>query len=508
MLMSGGKLLAAAIVMRRLLIRLGVVTRDQQMIGILLPPSVGAVLANVGVGLAGKVAVNLNYSFSGEGVSKCIDQCEISHVLSSRTFLKRRPFELHVETVYLEDLATQSTWLDRIVAAVQAYLLPLFVLERLAGVKQIKDDHVMTVLFTSGTTGDPKGVMLSQRNIASSVHAIDELFRVDKNDVCLGILPFFHAFGYSATLWLALALDMAAVYHFDPFATNAIGELARKHRATLLFATPTFLRLYLRRIDASDFASLDLAIVGAEKLDPELAAKFAKKFNASPVEGYGTTELSPWASVNVPLHRALAGAITQNKLGTVGRPVPGVDVKVVDRESSEVLATGEEGLLLVHGPNVMLGYLNRPDKTDEVIQNGWYNTGDLARCDKDGFITITGRQTRFSKIGGEIVPHEKLEQAISQIAFSDSDSSNGVQVAVTAIPDEAKGERLVVIHHPFGGLDASEIVKRLGDAGLPHLWLPKPVDFIEVEELPMTSLGKVDLGALKRIASKRSANAP
>ncbi len=504
--LTGGRLLAAAIVMRRLLRREGVVSSDQRMVGVLLPPSVGAVLANVAIGLNGKVAVNLNYTFSSEGVGRCIEQCAITHVLTSRRFLKRRPIELDAQIVCLEDLKERANWKDRVIGALGAYALPAFVLERVLRLTKIKPDDLMAVLFTSGTTGDPKGVMLSHQNIASSISAIDILYRVDPEDVVLGILPFFHAFGFSATLWLPLTLDMAAVYHFDPFGTKAISALSKKYRVTLLFATPTFLKLYLRRCDEQDLADLDLAIVGAEKLDPELATKFAEKFHATPIEGYGATELSPWASVNVPPHRSRAKGVVENRIGTVGRPLPGVQVKIVDPESGQELATGNAGLLLVRGPNVMLGYLNQPAKTAEVVRDGWYDTGDYAMLDSSGFVTITGRQSRFSKIGGEIVPHAKLERTITEIVCKDGASSDQPQVAVTAIDDAKKGERLVVIHEPLGDLTASGITSQLANMGLPHLWIPKPADFIEVPCLPVTSIGKVDLGALKRIAGERKAS--
>lgn len=315
----------------------------------------------------------------------------------------------------------------------------------------------------------------------------------------LGILPFFHAFGFSATLWLAMALDMSVVYHFDPFGTSTISELAKKYRATLLFATPSFLRLYLRRCRPEDFSDLDLAIVGAERLDSDLATKFSDQFGATPVEGYGTTELAPWATVNVPVHRSLAQGTLGNKLGTVGRPVPGVQLKVVDPDTRRELAIGEDGLLLVRGPNVMLGYLEMPEKTAMVIQDGWYDTGDIAKMDTDGFVTITGRQSRFSKVGGETVPHEKIEQLISKIIDVGDEESVMPNVAVTAIPDAQKGERLVVIYKTLGMLTASDITNKMAQT-VPNLWIPRPRDFVQVQSLPLTGIGKLDLAALKRIA--------
>ncbi|QDT01952.1 Bifunctional protein Aas [Rubripirellula lacrimiformis] len=505
--LSGGRLLTAALVTRRMLMRSGVVNNNDAMIGVLLPPSVGAVLANVGIGLSNKAVVNLNYTFTSECVETCLRACAISHVLTSRKFLKRRPFELSAKLVCIEDLSLQATWRDKLVCGLAAYGLPSFLLDRMLGLHRTQKDDLMAVLFTSGTTADPKGVMLSHGNLAASTDAIRQLYRVRKDDVVLGILPFFHAFGYSAALWLPFGLNMTVVYHVDPFGTKAIGQLAKKYHVTVLFSTPTFLKLYLRRCQPEDFAELDLAIVGAERLEASLAKSFSEKFGATPVEGYGTTELSPWASVNVPAHRTLSPLQVNDRPGSVGRPAPGVQVRVVDPESRAEVGIGEQGLLLVRGANVMLGYLNLPDKTDEVICDGWYDTGDFAKLDADGFITITGRKKRFSKIGGEMVPHATVENAIETLLGNDP-SDQQRHVAVTAIPDAHKGERLIVIHVPWGDTSATDIVKRLLDTNdLPAVWIPKPIDFIEVYEIPMTNLGKLDLGALNRIALQRKVDA-
>lgn len=524
--LSGGMLLLAALVVARLLRRAGLVDVRQPMIGVLLPPSAGAVLANLAVGLNRKVVVNLSYALSAEQIEHCIRTCGITHFITSQKFLKRKPVELSsVKMILMEDLEKQATWYDKLIAALQAYCVPLFLLERILQLNSLKCDDLMTVLFTSGTTGPPKGVMLTNKNVLASVDAIRQIYRIDRDDVTLGILPFFHAFGYSGTLWLPLMTDMAVVYHFDPFSTKAIGKLARQSRATVLFATPTFLRLYLRRCKAEDFQTLDLAIVGAEKLEPELAIAFSEKFGATPVEGYGTTELSPWVAVNVPPHRSLEPAVEGSRLGTVGRPVPGVEVQVVDPETLTEEKMGQVGLLQVKGPTVMLGYLNNPQKTAEVMRDGWYNTGDFARIDDEGFIAITGRQSRFSKIGGEIVPHERIEKLITSIVLegltestATSETSSGSTadnhpideassieppVAVTAIPDSKKGERLIVVYQTLGQYTPSEVTAQLSKQGLPNLWIPRPSDFVHVEAIPLTSMGKVDLGQIRKIACAR-----
>ncbi|KLU05657.1 2-acylglycerophosphoethanolamine acyltransferase / acyl-acyl carrier protein synthetase [Rhodopirellula islandica] len=501
--LSGGRLLAAALVTRRVLMRSGIVNDKDVMIGVLLPPSVAAVLANVSIGLAGKVVVNLNYTFTNERIQKCLDECAITHVLTSRQFLKRRPYEVEPQLVCMEDLMQQATWWDKSLSGLMAYCLPSTLLDRVLGLHCTSANDLMAVLFTSGTTADPKGVMLSHGNMAASIDAIRQRYRVRPDDVVLGILPIFHAFGFSATLWLPFGLNMTAVYHFDPFGTKAIAKLAKKYLATVLFATPTFLKVYQRRCPANAFPALDLAIVGGERLEPSTANSFAEKFGVTPAEGYGTTELSPWASVNVPVHRSFAPSQLFDRKGTVGRPVAGVQIRMVDPETRAEVPVGEQGLLLVRGANVMLGYLNLPDKTAEEMLDGWYNTGDFASVDEDGFVTIRGRQHRFSKIGGEIVPHAAVEEAIEELLRTNN-ANEERQVAITAIPDLNRGERLVVVHTPWRNTSAADITRKLSEANdLPAVWIPKPVDFIEVETIPLTSLGKLDLGELRRIAVQR-----
>ena len=219
----------------------------------------------------------------------------------------------------------------------------------------------------------------------------------------------FHSFGYTVTLWTVLTLDPKGVYHYTPLEPRQIGALCRKHGCTILIATPTFLRAYLRRCEPDDLRSLDVVFAGAEKLPPELAAAFHERFGVLPVEGYGATELSPVVSGNRPPSRDPTrirdAGKCGNRIGTIGQPMAGIDVKVIDVDTGEDLPRGQQGMLLVRGPSVMKGYLNRPDLTAEVMRGDWYVTGDLATIDEDNYISITGRISRFSKIGGEMVPH-------------------------------------------------------------------------------------------------------
>jgi len=278
-----------------------------------------------------------------------------------------------------------------------------------------------------------------------------------------------------------------------------VGRLAREHHATLLMATPTFLRIYVRRTPAEDFSSLEAVFGAAEKLPKEVSDAFEQKFGVRPVEAYGATELAPLVAANVPPARHVPGRPVDAREGTVGQPIAGCRARITDREGTRELPIGEEGLLWIAGPNVMQGYLDRPDLTAQVVHDGWYCTGDIARLDWEGFITITGRESRFSKIGGEMVPHLSVEEAVNE-ALGASDGE--LLAVVTAVPDRAKGERLVVFHLPtereIGG-----VVAALRDKGLPNLWIPGADAFAPIEELPVLGSGKLDLKRLGEMARER-----
>ncbi len=496
--LTGAGLLTRTLVLRRLL-RRETLQAEERYVGILLPPSAGAVLANAAVSVDGRIAVNLNYTVSSDVMNHCIARCGIRHVLTSRKVMKRLDLQIDAELVYLEDFKDKVTTADKLLSALSAWLEPVWSLERRLGLTRLKQDDLMTVIFTSGSTGEPKGAMLTYANIGSNVDAVDGIIRLSKDDVLIGILPLFHSFGYTTTLWTALALEPKAVYHYNPLEPKAVGKICREHGGTILVATPTFTRSYMRRCPTEDLETLDVVFCGAEKLPVDLAEAFERKFGVRPTEGYGTTELSPVVAANVPPSRAVGAAGLGIKEGTVGRPIPGVAAKVVDRDTNEDLDTGQSGMLLISGPNVMKGYMGQPELTAEVIRDGWYVTGDIAEIDEDGFIRITGRESRFSKIGGEMVPHIRVEEAIGKILASDEDS---LQAVVSSVPHARKGERLVVIHT---GLPkpSDDICRELGQAGLPPIWIPSPDSFRQVEEIPVLGTGKLDLRQLKQLALEK-----
>jgi acyl-[acyl-carrier-protein]-phospholipid O-acyltransferase / long-chain-fatty-acid--[acyl-carrier-protein] ligase len=497
--LTGNDLMVRTLILRRLLLR-HVLAGDEKFVGLMLPPSAGAVVANAALPLMQRIPVNLNYTTSWEVMNHCIAKCGIRHVLTSRRVIEKLKPQIDAELVCLDDFRDQVTLVDKIAAFAQSKL-PVGVLEKHFGLTEVSPDDLLTVMFTSGSTGEPKGVMLTHDNVASQIESIQEAVKLRDDDAAIGVLPFFHSYGYTATLWTVLALAPKGVYHFDPRDAHQVGKLCQKHAVTVFMATPTFLRIYMRRVPPDDFRTLDVVFASAERLPKELSDAFEARFGMRPYEAYGCTELSPLVAVNVPPSRNPNESLPSAREGSVGRPIPGVIAKTVNPESGSDLASDEVGMLLVTGPNVMKGYLHQPELTSQVIRDGWYVTGDLARIDPDGFIEITGRESRFSKIGGEMVPHLKIEEALQRILGGDEEH---LLAAVTAVPDSFRGERLVVIHC-HGEKSPDEICRELAAAGLPKLWIPSPDSFIEVTEIPILGTGKLDLRAIKEAALERFA---
>jgi acyl-[acyl-carrier-protein]-phospholipid O-acyltransferase/long-chain-fatty-acid--[acyl-carrier-protein] ligase len=475
---------------------LGAMLAGEERVGVLIPPSVPGALANFGLSLQGKVPINLNYTASKDVVDACLAKAGVKTVVTSRRIAEKLGWEPNGRKIYLEDVAPTIFGASKALTAALFLLTPCALLERTAfAAARVPLDRLATIMFTSGSTGIPKGVMLTHANVLSNIQAVAQVYPLGPDDCMLGVLPFFHAFGFTATLWLPQCLGMSATYHFTPLDARVIGSLIEKRRATILIGTPTFLFAWLRRIEPAQFASMRYVVAGAEKLRAELAKAFKDKYGLTPLEGYGATELSPVASVNIPDIDWPGTRQLGTKPGTVGQPLPGVFMKVVDPDSGKELGPNEPGLLLVKGPNVMKGYLDDEAKTREVLRDGYYVTGDIAKLDEDGFVTLTDRLSRFSKIGGEMVPHIRVEEAL-QAALGAVEPA----FSVAAVPDDKRGERLVVLYK--GELDVDAILKKVMDSGLPKLWLPDKASFHKVAEFPLLGTGKVDLQGLKAEARR------
>jgi acyl-[acyl-carrier-protein]-phospholipid O-acyltransferase/long-chain-fatty-acid--[acyl-carrier-protein] ligase len=448
-------------------------------------------LANIAATLAGRVPVNLNFTAGREAMRAAIDRCRITTVLTSRAFLSKAGLPLMPGMLFLEDVLQETSTVAKAWTLIVARLLPATLLARWF-LEPAETDALATIIFSSGSTGIPKGVMLTHRNVLSNIDAANALFRLGDDDVVLGVLPFFHSFGFTVTLWLPLVIGFRAAYHPNPTDAKTIGEMAARYGATLLVSTPTFCSAYVRKCQPEQFAKLRLAIVGAERLRDPIATAFKDKFGVALIEGYGCTEMAPVVAVNVP-----DAAGTGSRAGTVGRPLPGISAKVVDPETFEGPLIGKEGLLVVTGPNQMRGYLGEPELTRDALRDGWYVTGDIAAIDEDGFIRITDRLSRFSKIAGEMVPHMKIEEHLQALLEEPH------TCVVTSVPDAAKGERLVALYTD-PSLPAAKVWEQLSNSDLPRLWIPKREDLHVIDAIPTLGTGKVDLRAVRQAAADRS----
>jgi acyl-[acyl-carrier-protein]-phospholipid O-acyltransferase/long-chain-fatty-acid--[acyl-carrier-protein] ligase len=517
--------LIGAIVLAR---RLRTQWQDQKMVGLLLPPSIPGALVNYAALLLGKVPVNLNYTVSNETLASCIRQCNITTVVTSKVFIDKVRLTVPCQTLFLEAVMGRAkaaptaasdpgaptgtieaqpqpsagpaapSVLEKLTALFLAVTVPDRWLQRLLGAERCSRlDDLATVIFSSGSTGDPKGVMLSHYNVGSNVEQLEQVFGLNRHDRILGILPFFHSFGFMGTLSLPAMLGVGVAYHPNPLDGKAVGPLVRDYRLTFLLATPTFLQLYLRGCAPEEFGSLRVVMTGAEKLPDRLATAFEEHFGIRPLEGYGCTECSPAVAVNTLDFRSAGFRQVGGKRGKIGHPLPGVSIRIVDPQTMDPVPFGQPGLMLVKGPNVMHGYLGRPEKTAEVLQNGWYVTGDIAAVDEDGFLQITDRLSRFSKIGGEMVPHIKVEEKLHELA-----SSTEQTFVVAGVPDEKKGERLVVLHK-LAAEKLQSCLERLAQSDLPNLWKPRPDQFYHLEAFPYLGTGKLDLRKVREIAVQR-----
>jgi acyl-[acyl-carrier-protein]-phospholipid O-acyltransferase/long-chain-fatty-acid--[acyl-carrier-protein] ligase len=378
-------------------------------------------------------------------------------------------------------------------------LIPAGLLLRLLQIPKQGGHAEAILLFTSGTTGEPKGVVVSHRNVVGNVSQFRELLDAKETDAILASLPFFHTFGSTVTLWYPLIEGVRIVTYPNPLEGAKNAALIERYKLTFLLATPTFLRVYLRKAEPEQLRTLRLIITGAEKLPLDLASHFEKRFDKKVFEGYGLTETAPVVSVNLPdPEPGKPGEQVQpsSRLGSVGRLAPGMAAEIREPETGRKLSLHETGMLWLRGVNIFEGYLDDPKRTAEVLHDGWLKTGDIGRFDEDGFLYIEGRLSRFSKIGGEMVPHETIEQKI--IDLLELSGRDERPIAIVGVHDEAKGEALVLLSAV--DLDLAELRKKLQEAGVPNLWIPKQVH--RVDSIPVLASGKLDLKKCQALAAE------
>jgi acyl-[acyl-carrier-protein]-phospholipid O-acyltransferase/long-chain-fatty-acid--[acyl-carrier-protein] ligase len=488
---SRGAVLAASIALSRRLRKECLGKR----VAVVLPPGRAAVVANAALTLAGKVPVNLNFTAGRAAIEAAIRIAEIKEVITAAPVMKRLPdFPWPEKLLRIEEILPpmkQEIILWRVLV-----FLPWRLLALILGTPSKGDHEEAVILFTSGSAGAPKGVVLSHRNLLGNVSQFSSMLELDREDAVLGCLPFFHSFGCTVTLWYPLIEGIRLVTYPNALETVKNVELIEKHKVSLFISTPTFLRGYLRKAEPAQLASLKLIVTGAEKLPSELAKAFEERFGKPVQQGYGLTETSPVVSVNLPdpkKYKPDDNVQPSSRFGSVGKLAPGMAGQIRDPDTGEPRPMYETGMLWLRGPNIFEGYLRDPERTAAVLQDGWFKTGDLARFDEDGFLYIEGRLSRFSKIGGEMVPHETVESKIREVLKLAADEH---AIAIAGVPDEAKGEMLVLLSTL--DIDLAALRTGLNATGIPNLWVPKRVQ--KVEAIPALATGKLDLKALHELA--------
>lgn len=490
---SRGTLLAAGIVFSKFLKK----ECSNKRVAVLLPPGRGAVIANLGILLAGKIPVNLNFTAGKASMEAAIRIGSLTEVITAGPLLKKlgdTPLPervIRIEQV-LPPLKNQIVFWRAIVS-----VSPWWVLTTLLGTPSRGDREEAALLFTSGSSGEPKGVILSHRNILGNVSQFGQMLNLKRGDAILASLPFFHSFGFTVTLWFPLIEGIRVVTYPNPVEVDKNAELLEKHKISLVLATPTFLRGYLRKSKPEQWASVELLVTGAEKLPRDVAEAFLEKFGVPVMEGYGLTETSPVVSVNLPPppKRTPEDEVQPSaRLGSVGKLAPGLAAQIRSPDNDLPLSLHESGMLWLRGPNIFEGYLHDPKQTVGVLEDGWFKTGDLARFDEDGFLFIEGRLSRFSKIGGEMIPHETLESKIyTALGLTGVDERI---FCIMGIPDSAKGEAIILLSKQE--IDLPALRSSLLADGVPALWIPKVVRVVPA--IPVLGSGKLDLRACKELA--------
>ncbi len=450
----------------------------EKYIGIMIPPSAGCTIAILSSMFAGKIPVLINYATGA--IDNCIyaqKKCSFKTIITSKKLLDKLNLKPISGMVYMEDIAARVTILDKLKTKLLVQL-PVDFLKRLVPAGNIDDNLV--ILFTSGSEKDPKAVQLSHKNILHNVNAVQKILVLNNDDVFITNLPFFHVFGLTVNLWIPLVLGAKIVATLNPLDYKSIVDAVIKYKVSILVSTPTFFHGYLQRSRKGDFQSVRYAIAGADKLVHQIRDEYKKVHNIDLFEGYGTTETSPIISTNIP---------GQNKIGSVGKPLPGVKVKIVDLETGKELGINQEGKILVKGDLVMKGYFNDIEETSFRLRDGWYDTGDMGIIDEDGYIFHRGRLKRFVKIAGEMISLVRVEDALNEILPDDT-----ICCAVE-IPDPIKGAEIVAVV-TTSDINHKQLKKQLSKL-LPSLAIPKK--FFVLENIPMASSGKINFRAVEEI---------
>ncbi|MBR7121052.1 MAG: MFS transporter [Lentisphaeria bacterium] len=491
--------LSAAVISRHLRRHLG---SDERFVGILLPNGIPAVKAILAVLMADRIPVPLNYSTSQEVLDISMEKAALSMVITERFFLKNLRISPGDKAVFIEDIAKNCSVFGRLAMGAGMLLLPTGeFMNLLSPLSAFELNNDAVLLFSSGSTGNPKGVRLSHHNLNINARSVANALTIDRGDLIVGNLPLFHSFGLNVCFWIPVRYGIPVSYIANPLDSMAVCRSIVERKATMLFATPSFLQKYLRRCTGEELASLRLIATGAEKLRDDIAQKVRDLTGGrlEVVECYGCTELSPVVSINLPLNASETGRRIGSR-DSIGIPLENISVRILDPLSFTPVEPGEEGILCVKGSLVMQGYLNDEEQSAEVMTGEYYKTGDVAKMDENGYLHICGRLSRFSKIAGEMVPHELVEKTINELCACDSRV-----VAVCTIPDPVKGEALLVLYTPEMPFTPEKIVDQLRECSISNLWIPKVKNFHPVDQLPLLGSGKLDLARLRQIAAEIAA---
>ncbi len=494
--LSYARLQAASLALSDLILK----RTTNKRIGIILPPGKAGLIANLAVLFAGKVPVNLNFTAGKKAIESSIQQAGLDYYITASAFMEKVPtfpWPLESQLVLLDQVVQQLKpkallWLAKLKLSSPNRII------KKRGLLESNNNDEAILLFTSGSSGEPKGVPLSHRNLLANICQFSSRLSCQQGSSLLACLPLFHSFGATVTTFFPILEGHNIVTYPSPLETKKLSQLIDEHRITFLTSTPTFLRGFLRHATKEQFAKLKFVITAAEKLPKNLAQTFENRLNHLPYEGYGLTETSPASYINLPNPDMQEDypVLPSAKPCTVGLPLCGVAVRITDPTSGEELPLSASGCIWLKGANIFTGYLNKPDLSAEVLQDGWFNTGDIGHVDEDGFLTLDGRLSRFSKIAGEMVPHETVEAEISKLLELDGEIER--KIAIVGIPDEKKGEALVLLsciaEHQADGF-MQTLKKQLIAADIPALWCPRTL--VPTDSIPILASGKLDLAGCK-----------
>ncbi len=452
-------------------------------IGILLPTGVGAMLTLLGTMMKGKIPVMINYATGAiENCRYAREKCQFKTIITSRKLLEKLNVQPIDHMIFVEDILDGVGLIAKLKAAALS-MLPFPVLKDMVHHGDISE--ISVILFTSGSEKEPRAVQLSHRNILHNVNAFPTMINIDENDVFASILPMFHVFGLTVNFWLPALIGASMVTYPNPLDYKTVCQYIRDYKVTFIAATPAFFYGYLKKSEPGDFATVKIAIAGADKLPDKVYEGFQKKHGITLLEGYGTTETSPVIATNYP---------GSHKPGSIGRPIPNTQVRILDINTDKIMGPNQEGKIMVKGDLVMEGYLHDLEETSLRIRNGWYDTGDIGMIDEDGFMYHRGRFKRFVKVGGEMVSLVKVEDILSQLLPED------VICCVVDVPNPTKGAD-VVAAVANGDFDMHKVMKQLKKE-LPSIAIPK--QFYVIDDIPMMPSGKVNFRAVEKLCREKS----